>query len=106
MGLVALGGGSGTLVVSGLLYGIGLGAAQPALIAWCVDLAASTERGKVMGTFYTALELGIATGAIGAGFLVAQVGYTALFLASAGVALTASGLAVGAIGRAAARRRG
>jgi predicted MFS family arabinose efflux permease len=93
-------------VVSGLLYGIGLGAAQPALIAWCVDLAASTERGKVMGTFYTALELGIATGAIGAGFLVAQVGYTALFLASAGVALTASGLAVGAIGRAAARRRG
>jgi MFS family permease len=106
MGLVALGGGSATLVVSGLLYGIGLGAAQPALIAWCVDLAASTDRGKVMGTFYTALELGIATGAIGAGFLVAQAGYPTLFLVSAGIALTASGLAVVAMGRPRARRAG
>jgi MFS family permease len=99
MGLVALGGGSLMLVVSGLLYGIGLGAAQPALVAWVVDLSAPTERGKAMGTFYTALELGIATGAIGAGFLVAQAGYTALFLASAGIALAASGLAVSAIAR-------
>jgi hypothetical protein len=65
LGVTALGDGSWALVVSGLLYGFGLGAAQPALIAWCVDLAAPTERGKVMGTFYTALELGIATGAIG-----------------------------------------
>jgi predicted MFS family arabinose efflux permease len=106
MALVALGGGSGTLVVSGLLYGIGLGAAQPALIAWCIDLAASTERGKVMGTFYTALELGIATGAIGAGFLVAQAGYPTLFLVSAGIALAASGLAVGALKRTGAHRSG
>jgi predicted MFS family arabinose efflux permease len=106
MGFVALGGGSGALVAAGLLYGLGIGAAQPALIAWCVDLASPTERGKVMGTFYTALELGIATGAIGAGFLVAQTSYTTLFLVSAGVALAATGLAVGAIGRAAALRNG
>jgi MFS family permease len=106
MGFVTLGSGSWALVVSGVLYGLGLGAAQPALIAWCVDLASPTERGKVMGTFYTALELGIATGAIGAGFLVAQTGYTTLFLVSAGVALAASGLALGAIGRAAAPRIG
>jgi predicted MFS family arabinose efflux permease len=97
LGVVAVGSGSGALVVSGLLYGIGLGAAQPALVAWCVDLAPPTERGKVMGTFYTALELGIATGAIGAGFLVARAGYPTLFLASAGVALAASGLALGRI---------
>jgi predicted MFS family arabinose efflux permease len=106
MGLVALGGGPGALVVSGLLYGVGLGAAQPALVAWCVDLAAPTERGKVMGTFYTALELGIATGAIGAGFLVAGTGYTTLFLVSAGVSLAASGLALGASGGPASPRDG
>jgi MFS family permease len=99
MGVIALGDGSWALVVSGLLYGFGLGAAQPALIAWCVDLAAPTERGKVMGTFYTALELGIAIGAIGAGFLVARTGYTALFLVSGVLALAASGLALGRIGR-------
>jgi MFS family permease len=99
LGVTALGDGSWALVVSGLLYGFGLGAAQPALIAWCVDLAAPTERGKVMGTFYTALELGIATGAIGAGFLLARTGYTTLFFASSGVALAASGLALGRIGR-------
>lgn len=104
LAVVALAGGSWALVVSGLFYGIGLGAAQPALIAWCVDLVAPTERGKAMGTFYTALELGIATGAIGAGFLVAQAGYTTLFLTTAGVALAASGLALGALACGAAAR--
>jgi MFS family permease len=106
LGVVALGGGSWALVVSGLLYGIGLGAAHPALIAWCVDLATPTERGKVMGTFYTALELGIATGAIGAGFLVARTSYATLFLVSAGVALAASGLALGALARQTTLRNG
>ena len=59
-----------------------------------------------MGTFYTALELGIATGAIGAGLLLAATSYTTLFLVSAGVALTASGLALVALGRAASSRDG
>jgi predicted MFS family arabinose efflux permease len=67
---------------------------------------APTERGKVMGTFYTALELGIAIGAIGAGFLVAETSYPTLFLVSAGVALAASGLSLGALRRRAAARGG
>jgi predicted MFS family arabinose efflux permease len=97
--VIALGGGTWSLVASGLLYGLGFGAAQPALIAWCVDLAAPTERGKAMGTFYTALELGIAAGAIGAGLVLARTDYTALFVVSAAVALAASGLALARVGR-------
>jgi len=94
LGVITLGDGPWPLVAAGLLYGLGLGAAQPALIAWCVDLADITERGKAMGTFYTALELGIAAGAIGAGWVVSVTSYPTLFLASAGVAGAASGLAL------------
>lgn len=94
LGVVALGEGTRPLVAAGLLYGLGLGATQPALIAWCVDVSSFTERGKAMGTFYTALELGIATGAIGAGWVLGLTSYRTLFLASAGVAATACLLAL------------
>lgn len=92
--VVALGEGGWTPVVAGGLYGLGFGVTQPALIAWCVDLVGVTERGKAMGTFYTALELGIAAGQIGAGFLVGPMGYRGVFLASAAVAALGGGLAL------------
>jgi MFS family permease len=92
--VITLGDGPWPLVAAGLLYGLGLGAAQPALVAWCVDHADMTERGKAMGTFYTALELGIAAGAIGAGWVLGVTSYSALFLVSAGVAGAASALAL------------
>jgi predicted MFS family arabinose efflux permease len=47
-----------------------------------------------MGTLYTALELGIAAGAIGAGWVVARASYEAMFLLGAAVALVATGLAL------------
>jgi MFS family permease len=55
------------LAAAGALYGVGFGAAQPALMAWCVDRAPPSDRGRAMGTYYTALELGIAGGAISSG---------------------------------------
>jgi MFS family permease len=107
--VVALAGGSWGLVAGGLVYGAGLGAANPALVAWCVDLVGPTERGKALGTFYSALELGIAAGALGAGSVLARAGYAAVFLLGAGVAAVAFGLAVAAAARPArfgAARRG
>jgi predicted MFS family arabinose efflux permease len=83
-----------SLALAGGLYGLGFGLTQPSLIAWCVDLVSPTERGRAMGTFYTALELGIATGAIGAGWVLAHTGYEAVFLMSAGIALAATVLAL------------
>jgi MFS family permease len=94
LGVIALGDHAGTLAMAGGFYGLGFGLTQPSLIAWCVDLVDPAERGRAMGTFYTALELGIATGAIGAGPLVARVGYRGLFLTGAVAGLVASGLAL------------
>jgi predicted MFS family arabinose efflux permease len=81
------------LVVAGLVYGIGHGTAQPALVAWCVDGVAPGERGRAMGTFYTALELGIAIGAVASGFAVTQAGFAPTFLVAASVALAVAVLA-------------
>lgn len=75
------------LAVAGVLYGIGFGSAQPALIAWTVDGVPAADRGRAMGTYYTLLELGIAIGAMAAGFAVTAVGFAATFLAMAAVAV-------------------
>ena len=61
--------------MAGAVYGLAYGIAQPALMAWCVDGAAPADRGRAMGTFYTALELGIAIGAMSSGLAVARWGF-------------------------------
>lgn len=81
------------MVVAGALYGIGFGAAQPALMAWCVDGVAPVDRGRALGTYFTALELGIAIGGVGAGLGVSAIGFAPTFIsigavAAAGAALT------------------
>jgi predicted MFS family arabinose efflux permease len=87
LGVLALGEGALALGVVGALYGHAGGLAQPALVAWCVDVVAPADRGRAMGTFFTALELAIAIGAMSSGLAVARWGFTATFLAMAGVAL-------------------
>jgi MFS family permease len=91
LGVLALSEGALALAVVGALYGLAGGIAQPALMAWCVDVVAPADRGRAMGTFFTALELAIAIGAMSSGLAVARWGFTATFLAAAGVA------AVGAV---------
>jgi MFS family permease len=81
------------LALAGALYGLGHGTAQPSLMAWCVDRAAPAHRGRAMGTFFTALELGIALGAMSSGLAVARWGFGATFLANAGAALAGAALA-------------
>ncbi|OGL29511.1 MAG: hypothetical protein A3G44_07895 [Candidatus Rokubacteria bacterium RIFCSPLOWO2_12_FULL_73_47] len=66
---------AGGLVVAGAIYGLGFGAAQPALMAMTADRVPPEERGRAMGTLYTAWELGIMTGAVGLGLLVGLVGF-------------------------------
>ncbi len=88
------------LGLAAALYGVGFGAAQPALMAWCVDRVAPEDRGRAMGTYYTALELGIALGAMSAGVAVSVIGFATTFLAAAAVA--ALGAALAARGRDAA----
>ncbi|MCI0548878.1 MAG: MFS transporter [Candidatus Rokubacteria bacterium] len=90
---LALAPGAGSLIAAGLLYGLGFGTTQPALVAWCADLVGPAERGKAMGTFFTALELGIALGAVGAGWVLREAGYGGLFLTGSAVSLLGCTLA-------------
>lgn len=94
MGALALRAELTALLLAGALYGIGYGTAQPALMAWSVDRVPAEERGKAMGTFYTAFELGIETGAIGFGFLLSRVGYPLMFCLAGALALAGGVLAV------------
>jgi predicted MFS family arabinose efflux permease len=82
------------LTIGGALYGLGFGTAQPALMAWCVDLVNAADRGRAMGTYYTALELGISLGAVASGFAVTAVGFGPTFLATATAALAGAALAL------------
>ena len=82
------------LGVAGAVYGLAYGTAQPALMAWCVDGALPADRGRAMGTLYTALEVGIAMGSISSGLAVARWGFVPTFLATAAVAVTGGILAL------------
>jgi predicted MFS family arabinose efflux permease len=92
--VLALGESALSLAIAGAVYGAAYGTAQPALMAWCVDGVAEGDRGRAMGTFYSALEIGIAMGAISSGLAVARWGVTTTFLATAGVALAGALLAM------------
>jgi MFS family permease len=94
---------SGSLVVLGLaespamflgaaaLYGVGFGAGQPVLLALTADRVPPGERGRAMGTLYTAWEFGISGGAILLGLCAPRLGYTVTWWIAATIA------AVGAI---------
>jgi MFS family permease len=58
------------------LYGVGFGAGQPALLAMTADRVPPGERGRAMGTLYTAWEFGISGGAILLGLCAPRLGYT------------------------------
>ena len=94
LAFLALTSGAASLVAAGMLYGAGFAAASTALMAWCVDIVDPDTRGRAMGTYYTALELGIGTGSLAAGFGVDAAGFPATFLALAGAALAGAVLAL------------
>ena len=102
LAVLALGRGAVSLMTAGTLYGVGFGAATTALIAWFVDVVDPANRGRALGTYYTALEIGIFLGSLGAGFGVEALGFAPTFLAAAGAALMGAGLALAG----APRRRG
>jgi MFS family permease len=68
------------------LYGLGFGAGSPALLAMTADRVRPEERGRAMGTLYTAWEFGILGGAILLGLLVTPLGYVWTWTLAAGIA--------------------
>jgi len=79
---------------AGLLFGLGFGSAQPALMAWVADLVPPNDHGRALATFYTAWELGIGGGQVLFGALLPTAGFDRLFAGAAGLALLGSALAL------------
>ena len=75
------------VLMAAAIFGVGFGMVQPTLMALTTDRVPAEERGKAMGTFYTAWELGIATGAAGSGWLLNITGFPVVLLTGAGIVL-------------------
>lgn len=61
------------LYTGAFIYGISLGILSPALNAWTIDFSKPDQRGRAMSTMYIALELGIGSGALLAGWYYQDV---------------------------------
>jgi MFS family permease len=96
----------GAFLAAAAFYGVGFGAAQPALLAMTADRAAPEERGRAMGTLYTAWELGISGGAILLGLSATTFGYTATWGMAAAIAALGALAALGPPRRARGGRAG
>jgi MFS family permease len=83
---------------AGLLFGLGFGSAQPALMAWVTDTVPPGDRGRAMATYFTAWELGIGGGQILLGLVFPLAGFTGLFATAALIALVGAALALGGSG--------
>lgn len=71
------------LISSAVLYGLGFGAAQPALQAAILRIARPERRGVATAAFFMAFDLGIGLGSIVLGWISEQAGYGTLFAVSA-----------------------
>jgi MFS family permease len=92
--VLALASGPIGVLAAGVVFGIGFGSVQPALMALTTDRVAEADRGKAMGTFFTAWEMGIALGAATAGWLLTHTDFTVLLIAGAGLPVAGAVLAL------------
>jgi MFS family permease len=74
------------LLIGTTLTGVGQGLAFPALMNIAVRGAPEAERGSVVGTFTSFVDIGFGLGPLTMGTVAATFGYRAVFLASAFVA--------------------
>jgi len=82
------------ILVGGAIFGIAFGMVQPTLMALVADRVPLAERGKAMGTFYVAWELGITAGAAGSGWLLNSIDFEMLFLVAAAAPVAGAFLAL------------
>lgn len=102
--LLALADNTMALVASAVLFGAGVGGGSfPGLMSLCVDRSPESMRGAALGTFFTAYDIAIASGAALLGPIYEKFGFgTMALVASIGILL---GLALFVIVRRAESRR-
>jgi MFS family permease len=71
----------------GIVYGLGFSVLGPAFTAWVMDNVDAARRGASYGALLAAFDLGIGTGSLALGAIVATYGFRAAFLLAAGLAL-------------------
>lgn len=67
------------LIFAAALYGTGMGAAFPALQAWCINVVPVSRREHAMGTFLNSFDLGIGLGAVLLGAIAALTSYSIMY---------------------------
>jgi len=80
--LVAHASSTETLVLAGIVYGIGLASADPALQAMVIDIAEPDQRGSAMATYYAMVDLGVTAGSMVSGQIAPAFGYRGVFVAA------------------------
>lgn len=75
------------LLISGVVWGLGSGAAQPALTAYVVDRVPVDGRGPAMATFTLGQDIGLSLGATLLGFVLEATNFSVTYLVSGLVAL-------------------
>lgn len=78
-----------TMLLVAILYGVAMAAIQPALMALAIDRAGPAQRGAAMGTFSTAMDLGIGLGSFGWGVVAQTGGFDTMYLAAAALSMVA-----------------
>jgi len=71
------------LMTSGLLYGLGGGALQPAIHAWMLRETVPERYGAVNSLFYNSIDFGVAIGAMLLGVIASIEGYSMMYRYSA-----------------------
>jgi MFS family permease len=74
-------------LAAALCYGLTFGTAWPLLNALVVNHASLQGRGAAVGVVSTGFDLGVACGSFLGGLLVAPLGYSGMFLTTAGICL-------------------
>jgi predicted MFS family arabinose efflux permease len=75
--------------IAGVLFGLGMGGAQPTLSALSVISAPTRQRGLANATFFMAMDAAQAIGALTLGLLASATGMAATFWVAAAVILAA-----------------
>ncbi|ASS74061.1 MFS transporter [Tumebacillus algifaecis] len=77
--VLSLAHGTGGVVATAILYGLGFGSAQPILQSAMIRVAPADRKGVANASFFTALDLGIGLGTIILGYVSQLFGYRVLF---------------------------
>ncbi len=91
--IIALAHSLGMALAGALVVGVGFSLLFPSLALMVVGEVGDDRRGSAMGAFTAFFDVGVGLGAPIAGAIASLAGYPAVFLAAAGAALCAAGLA-------------